>query len=200
MAYPVDPIRAAVEAVYPTVRSLGVYNRRPIAGTSIWSQHSWGNAWDIRPPATDRYQVVSSTRKNTLDKVYATLVKWRKEGRTFGGKKIGTILWRVRAHYDHIHVEAAPKFTGTPPVLNIWKEDMAALQVEDLQRALVKAGYDIGTFGPKNDGVDGDYGPKTESALVDALRPTVVPGGKDTWARNQIEAIKIRLNKAKVTI
>ena len=36
--------------------------------------------------------------------------------------------------------------------------------VEEWQRVLKKAGYDIGTAGPNKDGVDGDFGTKTDTA------------------------------------
>jgi len=38
-------------------------------------------------------------------------------------------------------------------------------QVKSIQQALVQLGYDLGKFGPNKDGVDGDFGRKTEEAV-----------------------------------
>ena len=35
-----------------------------------------------------------------------------------------------------------------------------------VQQALIDRGYDLGTFGPKKDGVDGKYGDKTSEAVM----------------------------------
>jgi peptidoglycan hydrolase-like protein with peptidoglycan-binding domain len=40
-------------------------------------------------------------------------------------------------------------------------------QIKDVQRVLLAAGYDLGTYGPNKDGVDGDFGSKTKEALKD---------------------------------
>lgn len=179
MSFPIDPVRRVVEREFPTVRSFGVYNRRYIAGTRQWSQHSWGAAWDIRPPASDRYQVVTGSkvfpiRRNTLDDVYAFLIAQRNRGVTFGGRRIGNVLWRVKNHYDHIHVELSPKFTGVPPLSPPTKDD--EMKILDLQKALNKAG--IRDKDGRHLSEDGVYGSSTESALVKAFEGRVgAPGG-----------------------
>lgn len=87
--------------------SWGIYNRRYIAGTRTWSQHAWGNALDISNAGG-----IASTlypRMAYLDHVYGWLMGKRDE------LPIGSILWRVPAHFDHIHLEGRPKQYGTPP-------------------------------------------------------------------------------------
>lgn len=171
-------LKAAVEEEFPTVRSLGTYNRRKIAGTNVWSQHAYdppyGWAWDIRPPASDQHQVVDAGKSNTLDQVFRRLSQWRAEGRRFGGYKIGTILWRVRAHYDHIHVELSPKRRGTPPIYNPEDDvDMEKLKeiVTDIQKSLMASGYDLPRFG-----ADGVWGDETAAAF-DAMVSDAANGG-----------------------
>ena len=88
--------------------SWGIYNRRPIAGSTIWSQHSWANAEDISIPAA----YGSLYRMTQLDKISA----WIHTQRATGSLPIGNSLWRVADHFDHIHYEGSPKFTGTPPL------------------------------------------------------------------------------------
>lgn len=99
----VAKIRAAVEQRFPEVTNLGVDSCRPIAGSSTWSQHSYGNAWDIGGPTA------------LLDEVYRWLTLNR------ATLPIGGICWKdrggcdPRTHQDHIHVEGRPKLDGTPP-------------------------------------------------------------------------------------
>ena len=44
-------------------------------------------------------------------------------------------------------------------------------KVKQLQRFLISNGYDLGTFGVLKDGVDGDFGSKTEQAVSDNQKP-----------------------------
>jgi hypothetical protein len=92
----VAAIRAELELGFNGL-SFGVTNCRPIAGSTTWSQHAWSNALDIHGATT------------LLDKVYAWLIAHRYE------LQIRVILWRVKDHYDHIHVDPWPKGIGTPP-------------------------------------------------------------------------------------
>lgn len=43
--------------------------------------------------------------------------------------------------------------------------------VKQLQRFLVAEGYDIGSFGVNRDGVDGDFGRRTEEAVIENQQP-----------------------------
>lgn len=102
-----DQIRKALWAEYAgtTLVSWGVWNRRPIAGTKTWSQHAWGNAEDVSSPTAKGLD----HRTELLDDVAA----WLRGHRAI--LPIGTVLWQVKDHYDHVHYEAVPKMKGTPP-------------------------------------------------------------------------------------
>jgi hypothetical protein len=150
-------VKSATEARYDAwfdsgrLRQWGVYNRRYIAGTRTWSQHAWGNAWDIGIP-----------RMADGDVLYS----WLLQQRRVGALPIGTILWRVPDHFDHIHVEGTPKQTGTPPRLDKDEESMKELTA-NIQKALNAAGAkDKNGQSLK---VDGVWGPLTESAFVNGL-------------------------------
>ena len=54
--------------------------------------------------------------------------------------------------------------------------------VTELQSDLVKLGYNLGTFGPNKDGVDGSFGQKTEDAVKDFQRTHKDASGKQLAA------------------
>lgn len=85
-----------VRQEYPNLPRIQTTNCRPIAGSSTWSQHSWANAADI------------FVDKQTGDELYERL-------RATFGEHIKTILWQVRDHHDHIHLDTWPTGIGTPP-------------------------------------------------------------------------------------
>ena len=151
-------------------RRIGVTNCRPIAGSVTWSQHSWSNANDI---------YVSD--KNLGDKIVNDLYD------KFGEHVRYMLWWRSR-HYNHIHVDMWPYGLGQPPcsggTLRVKNKDgtysnafshdlkgdynnMAGLQVIDLQKALNKAGQ-LGANGfiLSEDDI---YGPNTAHALAMGL-------------------------------
>lgn len=137
----------AVELARGDLWSGGIYNRRKIAGSKTWSQHSWGNALDLmtRDLATgDR--VRAWLRSNAL---------WL---------PVGTVLWRVPAHFDHLHIEGKPKRRGVPPVESKTEVEMQEL-TKRIQTALLAAGYQLPKYG-----ADGDPGAETEAALAAAFR------------------------------
>lgn len=71
-------------------------NCRKIAGTLTWSQHSWANALDIFLPVRD------------LDELAPLL-------RAEFGPHIAHLLWRVKDHFDHIHLDPWPQGYAKPP-------------------------------------------------------------------------------------
>lgn len=84
-------------AAFPQGENWGVYNCRRIAGSSTWSEHSWGAANDIH-----------FDKMSDGDKAAA----WLKKNY---GSQLNELLWRVPSHYDHIHWSLKPDHTGTPP-------------------------------------------------------------------------------------
>lgn len=60
--------------------------------------------------------------------------------------------------------------------------------VEAMQEALLKAGYDLGDYGPKHNGVDGEFGKKTEDALKAFQKASGLPvtGVYDEVTRNTL--------------
>lgn len=91
--------RAVLQRYGPLVTKVGQYNRRPIAGTTTWSQHSWGNALDF----------------HVRNKAHGDqIADWlRANAKALG---VRTTLWWVRSHYDHIHVDFWPRGLWTPPL------------------------------------------------------------------------------------
>lgn len=91
---------------FPKLRA-GVTNCRRIAGTNIWSQHAWSNALDLY----DAEYGYSSDRHHQafLDDVDRWIRTYQDE------LSIRTRLWRVRSHFDHIHIDGWPRGYHTPP-------------------------------------------------------------------------------------
>ena len=163
----------AAEFASGALYSLGIYNRRYISGTDIWSQHAWGNAWDIG--------VARSQRPALGDRVKA----WIRGEDAAGRLATGLILWNVRNHYNHLHVEGDPKKFGVPP-LPQEEDDMEAF-VEAEQENLNDAGF-RDSSGNRLD-VDGLLGPKTQSAMLARDKAAKSGGG---FSMNEIAADQSR--------
>lgn len=91
---------------FPDLRA-GRWNCRPISGSSTWSQHAWGAALDIHH--VDYGYSASAVHQAWLDKVNGFLVA------NLDRLSIRTRLWRVKDHYDHIHIDFWPRGYGRPP-------------------------------------------------------------------------------------
>jgi len=106
--YCTDGIARIWRAVYrwfPRAVNLGTFNCRKIAGTQVWSQHAWADAWDV----------ASTQSAKTLqpDAYLDAIVEYLQESR--GRLGISSIIYRSRGHYSHAHVDVPPVRTGTPP-------------------------------------------------------------------------------------
>lgn len=168
-----EQLWADVQERFPRARYLGICNRRPIAGTSIWSQHAYCNALDIGIPlVTEGVRYSWSGQFVYFGEGYD--VGYGDEIRAFlRSRRLGTTLWRTRRHWDHIHVEGPVKRTGTPPPAGtittptttgetMLKQPMAGAGVRALQddlNAFRKA------WGMASITVDGEYGPQTDEAV-----------------------------------
>lgn len=97
-------IEQVLEARFRGIR-FGRYNCRKISGSTTYSQHSWpgGNARDLYAP------VDHPDPMGFLDEVN-TWLAWNKEALS-----IRLILWRVRDHYSHMHVDFWPHGHQVPP-------------------------------------------------------------------------------------
>lgn len=68
-----------------------------VSGSATFSQHAWGNAWDITGP-TSVLNVVAGFLRSAAMRPY-----------------VAQVFWQVPGHYGHIHVSGRPMFTGVPP-------------------------------------------------------------------------------------
>lgn len=149
-----SPVRAIKAAVYQEFREqfdagmlydLGTWNRRKIAGTDRWSQHAWGNAWDIG--VRDR---------GTGDRLYDFL---RRRG------DVSVVCWQgdggcTTYHGTHIHVAGNPRKYGTPPgSADDSNDEEMVRMIESIQTVLKDAGYYTGK-------VDGIWGPISQGAFA----------------------------------
>ena len=154
-----------LNARFPDVATMGIYNRRHIAGTYTWSQHAWGNAVDITSPANRKPRVAENELHMAyLDEVYDWI---RANSQRL---EVRVILWRRASHWNHIHVDFYPRQTGTPPVLTGDPQEEAQVKewIETVQASLNKAGYK-GANG-KALTVDGILGANTKFAMEERDR------------------------------
>ena len=92
------------------ITRVGVYNRRRIARSNKWSQHSWANGLDLH--------VNTIAEGDELD----TYLHGNRE--ELG---IRILLWRHPNHWDvppprrHVHVDFWPKGVQTPPRIQLGK-------------------------------------------------------------------------------
>ena len=157
---------------YPMARNLGIYNYRPVRGSTSLSIHAEGRALDVGMPVVGGQAHAEGTR--LLNRLGA-------RGRELG---IQTIIWNrriysarsplgrtysgVNPHVDHLHIEltrdAGERLTtttiigilggtATRRVLRLTTPMMVGSDVAEVQRRL-------------NIAADGIFGPATKDAVV----------------------------------
>jgi hypothetical protein len=105
----------------------GVYNCRRVSGSTVWSQHAWGNAVDLFPKggaenadeACERIaravvrQATQRTAANRGRKLAVAEVIDHQNGRIWTPSRGWHEYGGTRG--PHVHVSGAPLRTGTPP-------------------------------------------------------------------------------------
>jgi hypothetical protein len=175
---PTEQAMNVLRAHFPGI-DFGIYNRRKISGSSRWSQHSWPNALDLYGPDKSS----SAEDQAFLDEVYQFLrAHW-------DSLNLKVALWRVRNHYNHIHIDFWPSGYGTPSLIrggsdnryrypdgsiraetvlintfdleeDIMQNGDEGLRVVAVQNQLMALGYELPEYG-----ADGDYGDETVEAV-----------------------------------
>lgn len=175
---PMAQALAVLQSYFPELQ-FGYYNRRKISGSSVWSQHSWPNALDVYGPGLGS----GPEDQAMLDEVYQFLRKH------WDSLNLKVALWRVRNHYNHIHIDFWPSGYGTPSLIrggpdnryrypdgsirretvllntfdleeDIMQNGDQGLRVVAVQKQLMELGYELPEYG-----ADGDYGDETEEAV-----------------------------------
>lgn len=93
-------LETILSARFPGIR-FGRRNCRKISGSTQWSQHSWDNGRDIYPPLglpNDWLDQVNEFLENHLSDL-----------------NVRVKLYRVKDHFNHIHVDFWPRGWSTPP-------------------------------------------------------------------------------------
>ena len=103
-----NQLEQVISDKFPGTR-FGRYNCRPISGSSTWSQHSWNNGRDIYPPKEISYADNREEYQAFLDEVNQFITE------NFEALNIRIRLWRVKNHYNHIHVDFWPRGWSAPP-------------------------------------------------------------------------------------
>lgn len=166
----------------PVGTSMGIYNCRPVRGSSSLSMHSCGRAADLGVPVTDEGHRVAYEFLDLIGPHLQRLgIQLAIFNREYGSAKNPwpTYYGGTHPHRDHIHMEQTPKSArlltlatlrdvlGTPTGDDDMIRDGEAMKNVQGQLNWVQANSDF-QFGPelKKDGV---WGSKTSFAL-DKLR------------------------------
>jgi hypothetical protein len=167
---PIEDVVAELNSRWADIGSMGIYNRRFIAGTIVWSQHAWGNAVDITSPVSVARMADGKIVRNTLNPAHMAyldeVADWLYANRTRLGIRV--ILWRRSSHWNHIHIDMYPRKDGTPPRLDGSGEETGdalafKASLTEEQKSLNDAGF-LGANG-KVLSVDGVLGPNTIGAM-----------------------------------
>lgn len=103
-----------------------VYNCRPVAGSTTWSQHAWGNAVDFFPTSGGDQNAKRKTIADQLVRqaTQATLINFGvrlpiaqvidHDARRIWQPSTGWIVYTGTLG-NHVHVSGYPMFNGSPP-------------------------------------------------------------------------------------
>jgi hypothetical protein len=96
--------------------SWGIFNCRPIAGSTSWSQHAWGNAEDFSDAGVAAEEAEGWFNANRTKLPFAEIIGrgriWTKARASEGWRALSS---SANQHQDHWHVSAHPLMSGTPP-------------------------------------------------------------------------------------
>ena len=98
-----NKVFSEIHKLFPGVSNFGINSCRHISGSTTWSQHSWGNALDVGCSGSLGNQVYAWAVKNKAA-INAEVICFQ----SMGG-------CNAAEHQDHVHIDFAPHFTGTPP-------------------------------------------------------------------------------------
>ena len=102
MTQAADQLENVLGPRFPGIR-FGRYNCRRIAGSERYSQHSWSNARDIYAP------LEHEDPSAFIDDV----VEWCEANED--ALSVRLILWQVRDHFGHAHIDFWPTGYAVPP-------------------------------------------------------------------------------------
>ena len=192
---------------YPQGSSMGIYNCRTVVGGTTTSLHGEGRALDYGMPMVNSrgssagHELVRRLGENGQRLGVQAIIYDRQiwsarspNGRAYTG---------VHPHYDHLHIEltwnAARNLNlatlrdvlggpeeGTMYVIrrsqgisNGITGDNGDPYVRYWQTRFKQMGYDLGDFGPNNDGVDGKYGATGERVVNEICQAAGLPQDGD---------------------
>jgi hypothetical protein len=112
----IDRIYTFVFKKYSFAQNWGIYNCRKVAGSSTYSQHAWANALDVGASTPEQLAIVAQDLVRAqepggeLENIVQTVIVANRVWRKGDGW-----LPYTGIYHSHVHVDASPNYSGTPP-------------------------------------------------------------------------------------
>ena len=102
------------------ITSAGVFNCKQIAGSTTFSQHSWGNAVDLMASGDDLERIAHNAVRQGTEKTKSNEGDLLPVDRVIFKERIwrpneGWSAYTGEPHTNHVHIDFRPAKTGRPP-------------------------------------------------------------------------------------
>jgi len=160
--------------VYRALKAAGV-SISSVGASSQWNGDYWSEKGAIADMPVDRVCAVFMRSASASPMGHVGLYIGNGEVVEARGHAYGVVLTKLknrkwtdyaipRGLYEG--VDTMPVFSEIPPTLRKGDKDKALIPyIKSVQTILKGLGYDLGAYGPNKDGIDGDFGAKTEAAV-----------------------------------
>ncbi|HRR40119.1 MAG TPA: peptidoglycan-binding protein, partial [Syntrophales bacterium] len=154
--------------VYRALKAAGV-SISSVGASSQWNGDYWSEKGAIADMPVDRVCAVFMRSASASPMGHVGLYIGNGEVVEARGHAYGVVLTKLKNRKWTDYAIPRGLYGGEETVPDadepLLRKGMYGPWVATLQTILVKLGYDLGAYGPNKDGIDGDFGAKTEAAV-----------------------------------